>query len=248
MVGGRSPLAHDERLYRFVFPERPGRADALPLEHAPELEHQPVPLPQPGRRLRPHPGRHPGAAGRRRRFRAFLDGLAYRAPTRPRTRSTGCSCADAIAPLADVVATRHRCRRCRAAPRTGTARPPGGGCTIGGAWSITFGGGAWRGAPGGGGDGRGAPPTGPARHCRQRRQHAGIGRGQRRQFEQDAARALRRADRRRAQADRLQHQIAVEARADRVGLGRLAVDRDQRHAAAASAAPPASAAPSRRAA
>ncbi len=24
MVGGRSPLAHDERLYRFVFPERPG--------------------------------------------------------------------------------------------------------------------------------------------------------------------------------------------------------------------------------
>jgi threonine dehydratase len=24
MVGGRSPLAKDERLYRFVFPERPG--------------------------------------------------------------------------------------------------------------------------------------------------------------------------------------------------------------------------------
>jgi threonine dehydratase len=24
MVGGRSPLAHDERLLRFVFPERPG--------------------------------------------------------------------------------------------------------------------------------------------------------------------------------------------------------------------------------
>ena len=24
MVGGRSALAHDERLYRFVFPERPG--------------------------------------------------------------------------------------------------------------------------------------------------------------------------------------------------------------------------------
>jgi len=24
MVGGRSELAHDERLYRFVFPERPG--------------------------------------------------------------------------------------------------------------------------------------------------------------------------------------------------------------------------------
>ncbi|MFM0298499.1 threonine ammonia-lyase, biosynthetic, partial [Paraburkholderia sp. RL17-380-BIE-A] len=24
MVGGRSPLAHDERLFRFEFPERPG--------------------------------------------------------------------------------------------------------------------------------------------------------------------------------------------------------------------------------
>ena len=24
LVGGRSPLAHDERLYRFEFPERPG--------------------------------------------------------------------------------------------------------------------------------------------------------------------------------------------------------------------------------
>ncbi len=24
MVGGRSPLAHDEQLYRFEFPERPG--------------------------------------------------------------------------------------------------------------------------------------------------------------------------------------------------------------------------------
>ena len=24
MVGGRSDLAHDERLYRFIFPERPG--------------------------------------------------------------------------------------------------------------------------------------------------------------------------------------------------------------------------------
>ncbi len=38
-----------------------GRADALSLEHAGGLEHQPVPLPQPGRRLRPHPGRHAGA-------------------------------------------------------------------------------------------------------------------------------------------------------------------------------------------
>ena len=39
------------------------RADAVPLEHAPGLEHQPVPLPQPGRGLRPHPGRHAGPVG-----------------------------------------------------------------------------------------------------------------------------------------------------------------------------------------
>ena len=64
MVGGRSELAKDEQLFRFVFPERPGALMKFLSSMHPELEHQPVPLPQPGRRLRPHPGRHPGAQGR----------------------------------------------------------------------------------------------------------------------------------------------------------------------------------------
>ena len=61
-------------------------------QHAPELEHQPVPLPQPGRRLRPHPGRHPGAARPTRRHSA-LPATAWpiRARTRPTTPPTGCS-------------------------------------------------------------------------------------------------------------------------------------------------------------
>ena len=77
MVGGRSELARHERLLRFIFPERPGRADALPVGHESGLEHQPVPLPQPGRRLRAHPGRHPGAGRRSRGVREFLATLAY---------------------------------------------------------------------------------------------------------------------------------------------------------------------------
>ena len=66
MVGGRSPLARDERLYRFLFPERPGALMRF-LEHAHRLEHQPLPLPQPGLRLRPGARRPPGPAPRRRR-------------------------------------------------------------------------------------------------------------------------------------------------------------------------------------
>ena len=96
MVGGHSELARDERLFRFVFPERPGRADALPVVDAPGLEHQPVPLPQPGRGLRPHPGRHPGAAGRRARP-SSPSWKPWPTPmwrSRP-TRCTGCSCAEA---------------------------------------------------------------------------------------------------------------------------------------------------------
>jgi threonine dehydratase len=39
-----------------------GRLDEVPQQHEPRLEHQPVPLPQPRRRLWPCPLRHPGAA------------------------------------------------------------------------------------------------------------------------------------------------------------------------------------------
>ena len=76
MVGGRSELARDERLFRFVFPERPGALMRF-LSACTGLEHQPVPLPQPGRGLRPHPGRHPGAGGDGRRSATFLEALAY---------------------------------------------------------------------------------------------------------------------------------------------------------------------------
>ena len=41
------------------------RLDALPLLHESELEHLFVPLPQPWRRLRPHPGRNSGSRERK---------------------------------------------------------------------------------------------------------------------------------------------------------------------------------------
>ncbi len=47
------------------------RADALSVGHAHRLEHQPVPLPQSGERLRPGAGRHAGAAPRDARIPAF---------------------------------------------------------------------------------------------------------------------------------------------------------------------------------
>jgi len=59
---GRAPAA-------LRLPRAPRRAAQVPQPDAPELEHQPVPLPQPGRRLRSHPGRAAGAEGRRQGFR-----------------------------------------------------------------------------------------------------------------------------------------------------------------------------------
>ena len=71
MVGGRSALAHDERLLRFVFPERPGALMKFLSHMRPELEHHALPLSQPGRRLRPHPGRAAGAQERRQGFQGL---------------------------------------------------------------------------------------------------------------------------------------------------------------------------------
>ena len=62
MVGGRSRTGARRAAVPLRLPRAARRADALPVVDAPGLEHQPVPLPQPGRGLRPHPGRHPGAA------------------------------------------------------------------------------------------------------------------------------------------------------------------------------------------
>ncbi|MCK7499949.1 MAG: hypothetical protein MZW92_63545 [Comamonadaceae bacterium] len=47
----------DERLFRFEFPERPGALMRFLASMPPDWNITPVPLPQPGRRLRPHPGR-----------------------------------------------------------------------------------------------------------------------------------------------------------------------------------------------
>jgi threonine dehydratase len=73
-TGQGTPAPHGRRPFRagarrapaaLRLPGAAGRADEVPLPHAPDLEHLAVPLPQPGRRLRPHPGRHPGAGQRR---------------------------------------------------------------------------------------------------------------------------------------------------------------------------------------
>jgi threonine dehydratase len=91
MVGGRSPLARDERLLRFSSPS--GRARCSSFErHEAELEHLAVPLPQPGRRLRPIlvgmqvPAADDAALGR------FLAELGYPWVEERPTRPTGCSC------------------------------------------------------------------------------------------------------------------------------------------------------------
>ena len=126
---GRRPRArrpNDEILYRFEFPERPGALMQLPRQHEPRLEHQPVPLPQPRRRLRAGAGRHAGAARRQGRVPPLSRPPRLRLRRRDRpTPPTGCSSA-ADAPRRDVpaalaaVPARHRgsvparksCRSC----------------------------------------------------------------------------------------------------------------------------------------
>ena len=61
---GRRPLAAGDGRRLFEFPERPGALMKF-VGHGAELEHQSVPLPQPGRGFQLGPGRHPGAAGGR---------------------------------------------------------------------------------------------------------------------------------------------------------------------------------------
>ena len=70
---GRRPRAgrRDEILYRFEFPERPGALMRFLDSMSARLEHQPLPLPQPRRRLRPRAGRHAGSAGRSPRLPRF---------------------------------------------------------------------------------------------------------------------------------------------------------------------------------
>ena len=78
MVGGRSQLGARRAALPVPVPRAPRRADAVPGQHAHRLEHQPVPLPQPGRRLRPGARRAAGApAATTPRSPTFLETLAY---------------------------------------------------------------------------------------------------------------------------------------------------------------------------
>ena len=56
MVGGPAPDVRDERICRFEFPERPGALMTVPRHARRAMEHQPVPLPQSRRGLRPRDG------------------------------------------------------------------------------------------------------------------------------------------------------------------------------------------------
>ena len=83
----------DEMLYRFEFPERPGRADELPHAHGLGLEHLALPLPQPRRRRGP---RARGPAGARSASAApsaaSCASWATTTPTRRAIPPTGSSC------------------------------------------------------------------------------------------------------------------------------------------------------------
>ncbi len=79
MVGGPSPDVRHEQLCRFEFPERPGALVAFLETARRSLEHQPVPLPQPRRRLRSGPRGLRGPARRDGRIRTVSPGARLRA-------------------------------------------------------------------------------------------------------------------------------------------------------------------------
>jgi threonine dehydratase len=62
LVGGHAPGYRERNPLSLRVPGAAGRVDEFPEQHERRLEHQPVPLPQPRRRLRPRAGRHAGAA------------------------------------------------------------------------------------------------------------------------------------------------------------------------------------------
>ena len=89
LVGGHAPSAEHEILYRFEFPERPGALMQFLEQHEPRLEHQPVPLSQSRRRLRPGAGRHAGSPRRQSRISGVPQ--PARLPLRRRIRQPGVS-------------------------------------------------------------------------------------------------------------------------------------------------------------
>ena len=77
LVGGHAPADGRRDPLSLRVPRAPRGAHEVPERHEPRLEHQPVPLPQPRRRLRPGAGRHAGAAPDKKKFEAFLEELGY---------------------------------------------------------------------------------------------------------------------------------------------------------------------------
>ena len=92
MVGGRASDARHERLVPLRVPRAAGRAHAVPRRAGRPLEHQPVPLPESRRRLRPRARRLRGA-GRpaRRRSARSSTGSATHTWRSSRTTRIGCS-------------------------------------------------------------------------------------------------------------------------------------------------------------
>ena len=239
MVGGRSAARARRAALSLRLPGAAGRADALSLEHAGGLEHQPVPLPQPGRRLRPHPGRHAGA-GRRTRGASPTSSTRspIPAPTRPAIRPIASSSPERAATAIGWAGRPASAGSASAAGRLagatcagcmtgavrlhGPAAPvarrrlvrPGGLSRLRGAWIAD----CIRVDPAPDGTTACRRPRGRAARPAAARRPSSAAR-QRRQFEQDAARALRR-DRATPvrRPDRLQHRGRCRgAGADGVG-------------------------------
>ena len=71
LVGGHAPAADERNPLPVRVSRAAGRADALSRQHERRLEHQPLSLPQPRRRLRARAGRNAGSAVRQGGFPAF---------------------------------------------------------------------------------------------------------------------------------------------------------------------------------
>ena len=96
MVGGHSPLAQDERLLRFEFPERPGALMKFLSSMAPNWNISLFHYRNQGADYELDSRRHPGAGIGERRVRAIpRDAWVIRGGTKARTPSTSCSWPDA---------------------------------------------------------------------------------------------------------------------------------------------------------
>ena len=85
LVGGHAPGRRRRDPLSLRVPGAARRADEVPERDEPRLEHQPVPLSQPRRRLRPRARRHAGAGGRQEEVRGFPRRLGY--PFRDESRN-----------------------------------------------------------------------------------------------------------------------------------------------------------------